>query len=185
MNKIMLVIFSLFLLAGCSGPEYGEEYTVYIHPDFGSKIENVIGSAATWSKASGVLMTPVISEPYHCSDTGNICVYIANEDAIIKQAGHADPDGMWLGVTHRDDNDFATILILDQILVTDPDPQRELVQEKVRNETILHELGHAMGLHHDPQKGNVMYKSVDGSALYPTCRDLMQYFSFRGINYYC
>jgi hypothetical protein len=179
------LLLCLFILSGCSGPQYGEEYNVYIHPDFGSKIENIVEAAQKWHIATGVWLNVSVAIPHHCEDTGSICMVIANEPTIIDRVGYVSPDGYWSGVTNRSYKDYSRISILDMLLVTYPDPVQMQNVTYVLNETIMHEFGHAFGLDHDPQKGNVMYKDAGGGALVPTCRDLMQYYTLRGIDYYC
>lgn len=172
----------LLFLAGCT-EAFGTDYTVYIHPDFGSKVENVVAAASRWHMTTGVNINTIISFPHHCNDPGTICMYLADENFLSYHAGDPFPRN-WFGLTHREPNDTSNIWILDNLVLGNLDP---VVEEKVNlllEETVAHEFGHAFGLHHDPASGTLMYWKTDG-VLVPTCKDIKSYFSLREIDYCC
>lgn len=181
--KILLAIIIALCLFGC-GPTYGDSYYVYIHPSFGIKTEEVLAALEKWNDAVGVSTTPIIEEPIHCTDPGNICIYIANEALLVEKSG-PNPDGAWTGVTTRDTRDYATIYILDTILLDYPDPKVESDTISALEETIPHELGHAFGLQHDPHPGTVMCANTGCGSAQISCLDKQQYFKLRGVDYHC
>ena len=181
--KILITAIVLFCLVGC-GPTYGESYIVHIHPSFNLKTEEVLAAIEKWNNAVGISLTPIVEEPVHCDDPGNICIYMANESLLVEKTG-PNPDGTWTGVTTRDTRDYATIYILDTILLDYPDPKIESDTLNALEETIPHELGHAFGLQHDPHMGTVMCANTGCGSTQISCWDKQQYYKLRGVDYYC
>src|SRR6202142_4260902 len=129
--KLLKIISALTLLISCT-PTYGDSYIVRIHPDFADKTPLILDAMTKWENAVGISLTPIIENPIHCNDPGNICIFMANEDYIAKLYGYSSPDGIWTGLTHRDNMDYASIYILSDILspppydpITNPNPRSE------------------------------------------------------------
>jgi hypothetical protein len=182
--KLLSFLFAVMFLSGCT--TYGEDYVMHIDPNFDKTIPLILNALDDWSVAVGVSLSPVIGSPIHCTDPGNICIHIGNEDKIAQEIGHPSPDGTWTGVTVRNYRDYASIWILDSIL--DPPPYDPIYNSQpwyVAQETIAHEMGHAFGLQHDPHPGTLMCKDVGCGSIQVTCLDKRQYFNLRGTDYYC
>jgi hypothetical protein len=184
MKKIALLSLCL-LLPACTGPTYSEKYSLHIDPAFDEYTWDVLDAAEKWESSTGVVFVPH-KDLIDCNKPANICITIGTEGDIESIAGNDPLGGEWLGVTHRlIDYDYSTILILDALLFPNLNPDTEAIRIPTLDSCILHELGHALGMQHDPQKHNVMYRSADGDEPYPTCRDIAQYFDLRGVNYNC
>lgn len=177
-----ILLFSL-LLCGC-GINYGEDYTIHISPKFGSKTEYITDSLSEWKEAVGLSYAVTIEEA-DCKDPGNICMYVATE-AFLKEK-HPEDDVIQIdGLTLRNILDFSDIYILDTLLINASDNMDEVSFSNYElKQTILHELGHAFGLSHDPHSGAVMCKNVQCAAAQITCWDKKQYFNLRDTEYYC
>lgn len=175
----------MLCFSGC-GLEYGEKYKVHIHPDFGNKAEYITDSLSEWNEAVGISYSSIIEEPTDCEKVGNICMYVANENYLKTTHPVEDPDLQIDGLTIRNILDFSRIYILDTLLTNASDNVDEVsMANNELKQTILHELGHAFGLAHDPHIGAVMCKNTQCSSPQISCWDKKQYFNLRDAEYYC
>jgi hypothetical protein len=165
--KRLIGILALLTLGGIGtgcAVSTGSEYEVRISTSLSpAQAEEVFAATGEWEKATGVRFRIVFSNQGCESHCINI-VPVASLSGI--RVGEA---------TRAFDDDRAVIRLLERL---DNSPE-------TLHQTLLHELGHAMGLPHNEKTGTIMFGSKDGAATYITCQDVASYFQVRGQEHSC
>jgi hypothetical protein len=172
--SVSIALAMLTTTDACAAPRLGSEYTLYIDPGFSLSQQDVIVTvAADWEEHVPVHFFPVVAKCSGVND-GIICVHAATREQIkkvnpaasnytryINGAGHRGDTGGWFG---RDGGECF-------IDAGQPDIYFQ--------PSVAHELGHAMGLEHQPDKGTVMYPGLDGISAWVTTEDAEQWRAIR------
>jgi hypothetical protein len=166
------IITAAMLLAGCGHP-YGTHYALYASPSLApAQVEVMAQAADDWEANVPVTIVLVVGE---CpgGDT-SICVSAAPTGV---GSGHdtfpCDGTDAW-GCTQRHEDGATTRFSSG-------------MPAWAWGYVMRHELGHAMGLSHDPDMRSVMYPSTDANLIINgvTCLDVRQWSALRGQSVAC
>ena len=180
-KKFIATIALSFVASGCGGKMMpGDEYTVYIDPNFGDKIPLVVSGLIEWENASNYynqhLKFDIAISSRKCEyDCGNDAFSIHSasiEEVNFIMYGSIDTT-YGIGVTERD---FTSS---DIYVAYDTNAQSP---DDMWHTTLLHEIGHALGLAHTEDHTLMYYtcwSNDDTCAENITCQDMQQIASVR------
>jgi hypothetical protein len=170
-NKLLSLSLLALAATGCTAVSHRTTYQVLINPGEASNVEAAIEAVDAWNAADKrISMVPVVSSCTDAAD-GQIC---------IMWAGHSD-EGL-LGYTHGggdgnrpEGGDKAEVSIfLDNAAAWYPGWRGSL------SAIVSHELGHAVGLGHDPSASALMhYMLAWDQKPTPTCEDMKRFWVLR------
>jgi hypothetical protein len=189
MRSLAFVLFC-FWLFGCSyASEYGEQYVVHIDPKFDSPhIEKINEGLIQWEIATNVILRPVI-EDSDCSKCDvesskcegntdfNICIHSSTVVFVERESPDSSgPIGLTVGrgTPHANSNIY---IASDSTHFYNFDGN-ELVRGLFL-QTVLHEVGHSLGLIHSSNKSDVMWPIAGNRDI--SCGDVFQYALLRGL----
>lgn len=156
------LLFPLALILSSCGWQKGDgHFSVVLSPDFTEdQAAEVESSLAIWTeKTSGVVNFTVGGEDPNLENT--IWIYPSTYRGLTEE----HPTGEeWHWTTGYTTYEGTSSIIQVSVDLNHPEFQ----------ETMLHELGHALGLAHDI-RGTIMFADGYGEAKSVTCRDLKQF----------
>jgi hypothetical protein len=164
--KILPAIFSMLTLGCARQSPYTTEYNVYIDPAF-TDPSSVMDALESWEMATNVVFLPAL-ENRACSDTDFGCISIHPTTSDVLDADEHRDQTLGMTVWHRDITGHNSYSGWANVYVTDDFDQQ----------TILHELGHSLGLNHTGD-GTLMcaYTTCAAEAITPA--DIAQYADLR------
>lgn len=179
--KKIFCFLPMFAFIGCAN--YSDGYEINISPKFSTdQIDTITSAAQSWLNAVNdprqLKFTAVIRE----CDVGNtnrdhvICIFPESQEMTDMRCIASEAHGLYpIGCTHRSDFSDTANISISKDIITD-NAQLLMVS--------AHEIGHAMGLSHTGA-GTIMCSSVGCTSLAPTCKDVNQYVSLRGMTNAC
>lgn len=155
-------------------------YTLIVNPAFTSdEINDITLSAQAWEKAVPVSFDIQIGETNGvCPKEGTICVSIGtnNQHYSLNDAGLEVPDDAGIysvaAWTNWCFKDAEAEISMDTRASNTGDAQYQLIA--------AHEMGHAMGLHHQGDPNVLMFPVQNGNVSGPVAADIKQWKSLRG-----
>lgn len=157
----------LTLMLGC-GRVQGNDYNVLVDPAFSSdEVQAVIDASDDWKgHIDGLRMWPVIASCKGVED-GTICIHLSNHAEVLKHNGTEEA----YAVTDPGDKG-AEVWIDAHDIALYPTYLKMIVE---------HEMGHAMGLVHDPHQDTLMHPHPEVASSTVTCADMTQWYLVRGL----
>lgn len=159
------MILSLFGLAAlaCTQASYPTDYQVYIDPDLGDRVEDVLNVLDDWAGKTGATFHVTMGVLY-CKEQGCDEGYITIHQVPIEQLYQIGHSTSLLGTTVAElpYNGWADVYVPPGFLV----------------ETLRHEVGHSLGLEHTVP-GDLMCANISCAAPDITCDDVHQYQQIR------
>ena len=166
---LLPVLVSGLLTAGCAATP-GDHYDVYVDRSFDERVPAVLAGLEDWEVATGVSFNVMVVGASCPDDPHSICIRPATRNEVDDMCGYkqgADLDGCTS--YHGASIDSALTEVVADVPL-------DVFRDGVR-----HEIGHALGLRHDPQHPSAVMSPVDnGRRLRVTCYDVAQFDDVRG-----
>jgi predicted Zn-dependent protease len=173
--RTSVLLGASLLLGGCFNPsDYPTRYQVYIDPAFGSQVNDVVQSLTAWEDSAGVRFDLTLADITCDASCGaTITLHPDTLADIVRKQGSPNAIGttqVWgndLGVGHWEQTYY-------------PGWANVYTTPTFTQQTLLHEIGHAMGLVHSGA-GSLMCANTGCAAEGITGEDINQYRTLRGM----
>lgn len=179
MNKFIVIAF--FFLMGCNSP--GTNYDVIIPDNIPTAWQQaMVQGCANWVDSLNTSTLPLQLHPViggTCTGAAyEICLHNSTEANNFSLAGSATLENT-LALTQVDYKQHSDIYISEDI------DAKENLTPFQQTQTMMHELGHAMGMFHTQPETLMCWaqtcalSTVEPDAVRPTCDDIAQWMSVR------
>lgn len=174
MNRLFLWAV-LLSFTSCGGR--GDFYTVYVDPAFTpAQDEAIVAALESWEDAAPVSLQPVVG-PCSGVHDGQVCIHASDHAGLMSRGAPTDEA---VGLDAYREHIDGTRIDGGEIYIDVP--AFESVDGGIAGyfqQTVAHEVGHAMGLMHTGEGSLMAPLLQDGNGV-PTCTDVLQWYALRG-----